>query len=97
MGTPARDGAGMAAVSATATAPRSLNSAGRGDACCGAATVIMRDPLGQQVQAGGNAGKVIRGVTSIGLGVRAGLPFRVLALKGPDQQSQLVIDVAYHR
>ncbi|HLQ53062.1 MAG TPA: hypothetical protein VK162_02190 [Streptosporangiaceae bacterium] len=57
----------------------------------------MRDPLGQQVQARGNAGKVIRGVTSIGLGVRAGLPFRVLALKGPDQQSQLVIDVAYHR
>jgi len=88
----------MAAVSATATAPpRSLNGGGRGGACCGAATVIMRDPLGQQVQARGNAGKVIRGVTSIGLGVRAGLPFRVLALKGPDQQSQLVIDVAYHR
>jgi hypothetical protein len=36
------------------------------------------------------------GVTSIGLGVRARLPFRVLVLNGPDHQSRLVIDVAHH-
>ncbi len=36
------------------------------------------------------------GVTSVGLGVRARLPFRVLALNGPGHQSRLVIDVAHH-
>lgn len=37
------------------------------------------------------------GVSSVGLGVRARLPFSVPALKGPGHQSRLVIDVAYHR
>jgi hypothetical protein len=36
------------------------------------------------------------GVTSIGLGVRARLPFRVMTLSGPGHQSRLVIDVAHH-
>jgi hypothetical protein len=36
------------------------------------------------------------GVTSIGLGVRARLPFRVMTIAGPDHQSRLVIDVAHH-
>jgi hypothetical protein len=34
------------------------------------------------------------GITSIGLGVRAKLPFRVLTTNGPDGHSHLVIDVA---
>jgi hypothetical protein len=36
------------------------------------------------------------GQTSFGLGVRARLPFRVLALAGPGSGSRLVIDVAHH-
>lgn len=36
------------------------------------------------------------GTTSIGLGVRARLPFRVFALDGPDGGSRLVVDVAHH-
>ena len=36
------------------------------------------------------------GYTSIGLGVRARLPFRVFALDGPDGGSRLVVDVAHH-
>ena len=35
------------------------------------------------------------GVSSVGLGVRARLPFSVLALNGPGRQSRLVIDVAH--
>lgn len=35
------------------------------------------------------------GYTSLGLGVRARLPFRVFALPGPDAGSRLVIDVAH--
>jgi hypothetical protein len=36
------------------------------------------------------------GITSVGLGVRARLPFRVLTIAGPGHQSRLVIDVAHH-
>jgi hypothetical protein len=36
------------------------------------------------------------GTTSLGLGVRARLPFRVLTLDGPDGGSRLVVDVAHH-
>lgn len=36
------------------------------------------------------------GTTSVGLGVRARLPFRVLTLDGPDGGSRLVVDVAHH-
>jgi hypothetical protein len=36
------------------------------------------------------------GQTTIGLGVRARLPFRVFALAGPGSDSRLVIDVAHH-
>jgi hypothetical protein len=36
------------------------------------------------------------GVTSVGVGVRARLPFRVLVLNAPDHQWRLVIDVAHH-
>jgi hypothetical protein len=36
------------------------------------------------------------GQTTIGLGVRARLPFRVFALTGPGSESRLVIDVAHH-
>ena len=36
------------------------------------------------------------GVTSIGLGVRARLPFRVMTIAGPGDRSRLVIDVAHH-
>jgi hypothetical protein len=36
------------------------------------------------------------GITSVGLGVRARLPFRVMTLSGPGDQSRLVIDVAHH-
>ncbi len=35
------------------------------------------------------------GITSIGLGVRAKLPFRVLVLNGPGSHTRLVIDVAH--
>jgi hypothetical protein len=35
------------------------------------------------------------GYTSVGLGVRARLPFRVLRLDGPGNASRLVIDVAH--
>lgn len=36
------------------------------------------------------------GYTSLGLGVRARLPFRVFSLAGPDAGSRLVIDVAHY-
>lgn len=36
------------------------------------------------------------GQTTIGLGVRARLPFRVFTLAGPGSNSRLVIDVAHH-
>ena len=36
------------------------------------------------------------GQTTIGLGVRARLPFRVVTLAGPGSNSRLVIDVAHH-
>ena len=36
------------------------------------------------------------GQTTIGLGVRARLPFRAFALAGPGSDSRLVIDVAHH-
>lgn len=36
------------------------------------------------------------GYTTIGLGVRARLPFRVFTLDGPGNGSRLVIDVAHH-
>ena len=36
------------------------------------------------------------GYTSIGLGVRARLPFRVFVLAGPGTHARLVIDVAHH-
>jgi hypothetical protein len=35
------------------------------------------------------------GYTSIGLGVRARLPFRVFTLDGPGSGSRLVVDVAH--
>ena len=35
------------------------------------------------------------GYTTVGLGVRARLPFRVLTLDGPGSQSRLVVDVAH--
>jgi hypothetical protein len=36
------------------------------------------------------------GQTTIGLGVRARLPFRVFTLAGPGSHTRLVIDVAHH-
>ncbi|MET9271814.1 hypothetical protein [Kribbella sp. NPDC003557] len=36
------------------------------------------------------------GQTTIGLGVRARLPFRVFTLAGPGSNSRLVVDVAHH-
>ena len=36
------------------------------------------------------------GQTSIGLGVRARLPFRVRLLDGPGNRSRLIVDVAHH-
>lgn len=41
------------------------------------------------------SGGSFEGSTTIGLGVRARLPFRVFALNGPGQGSRLVIDVAH--
>jgi hypothetical protein len=35
------------------------------------------------------------GYTSIGLGVRARLPFRVFTLEGPGSGSRLIVDVAH--
>ena len=35
------------------------------------------------------------GRTTVGLGVRAWLPFRVFTLTGPDSGSRLVIDIAH--
>jgi hypothetical protein len=36
------------------------------------------------------------GVTSVGVGLRARLPFRVLELRDPGHRTRLVIDVAHH-
>ncbi|WP_426592467.1 AMIN-like domain-containing (lipo)protein [Cellulomonas sp. McL0617] len=36
------------------------------------------------------------GYTTVGLGLRARLPFRVLVLAGPGSSSRLVVDVAHH-
>jgi hypothetical protein len=41
-------------------------------------------------------GGSFEGYTTIGLGVRARLPFRVFSLAGPGCHSRLVIDVAHH-
>src|SRR5262249_2306037 len=46
----------------------------------------------RQVADGGS----FEGYTTIGLGVRARLPFRVFTLPGPGAHSRLVIDVAHH-
>jgi hypothetical protein len=46
----------------------------------------------RQVAWGGS----FEGHTTIGLGVRARLPFRVFTLAGPNNHSRLVIDVAHH-
>ncbi len=46
----------------------------------------------RQVAEGGS----FEGYTTIGLGVRARLPFRVFSLTGPGDHSRLVIDVAHH-
>ena len=35
------------------------------------------------------------GLTSVGLGVRARLPFRVFVLSGPGSGSRIVVDVAH--
>jgi hypothetical protein len=35
------------------------------------------------------------GVTNVGLGLRARLPFRVFTLSGPGSTTRLVIDVAH--
>jgi hypothetical protein len=45
----------------------------------------------RQVADGGS----FEGFTTIGLGVRARLPFRVFALPGPGHQSRIVVDVAH--
>ena len=42
------------------------------------------------------AGEGTLGLTQMGLGVRARLPFRVLTLPGPDGGSRVVVDVAHH-
>ena len=46
----------------------------------------------RQVAFGGS----FEGQTTLGLGVRARLPFRVFVLKGPGTGARLVIDVAHH-
>jgi hypothetical protein len=46
----------------------------------------------RQVAGGGS----YEGYTTIGLGVRARLPFRVFSLTGPGGHSRLVLDVAHH-
>jgi hypothetical protein len=45
----------------------------------------------RQVAYGGS----FEGYTTIGLGVRARLPFRVFAVSGPGQHSRIVLDVAH--
>jgi hypothetical protein len=45
----------------------------------------------RQVASGGS----YEGITTFGLGVRARLPFRVLALRGPGSKSRLVVDVGH--
>lgn len=52
------------------------------------ATVVGQDEDGQQVTS-------VQGYTSIGLGVRARLPFRTFVLDGPGDAQRLVIDVAH--
>ena len=42
-----------------------------------------------------NAGS-FEGQTTIGVGVRARLPFRVFSIPGPGGQSRIVLDVAHH-
>ena len=37
------------------------------------------------------------GLTSIGAGLRAKLPFRVLEVRDPAHHTRLVVDVAHHR
>jgi len=67
----------------------------------GRATLSPRDPAAivavgdfrtfRQVAAGGS----FEGYTTVGLGVRARLPFRVFVLTGPGSHSRLVVDVAH--
>jgi hypothetical protein len=70
------------APAAAASAPAVTNSSGSPDS-----RRSVRQVAG---------GASFEGVTSVGLGVRARLPFRVLVLNGPDHQSRPVIDVAHH-
>jgi hypothetical protein len=37
------------------------------------------------------------GYTTLGVGVRRGLPFRVLVLAGPGRHTRIVVDVAHNR
>jgi hypothetical protein len=46
----------------------------------------------QQVSLGGS----FEGQTTVGVGVRARLPFRAFILPGPGERSRLVIDIAHH-
>jgi hypothetical protein len=40
-------------------------------------------------------GGQLRGQTTLGVGVRARLPFRVTVLPGPGRHSRVVVDVAH--
>lgn len=55
-------------------------------------TAVAGDETFRQVAWAGS----YEGTTSIGLGVRARLPFRVFTLAGPGDGSRVVIDVAHH-
>ena len=55
----------------------------------------MVDVSGFQTFRQANWGGTFEGTTTIGLGVRARLPFRVFTLDGPGEGSRLVIDVAH--
>ncbi|HEY5877502.1 MAG TPA: hypothetical protein VIU11_01240 [Nakamurella sp.] len=71
------------------------------DLATGAATYAPADPNELVIVPGWQTlpqvawGGSFEGYTTIGVGVRARLPFRVFALPGPDAGSRLVIDIAH--
>lgn len=85
---------GDADLQVTVTAP-SYNQDGQGT-YVPAAKAELSDVTGYQTFRQVAYAGSFEGYTSIGLGVRARLPFRVFTLDGPDGGSRLVVDVAHH-
>ncbi|WP_347109882.1 hypothetical protein AAHB33_04355 [Paenarthrobacter sp. S56] len=85
---------GDADLKVTVTAP-SYDNEGRPTYAPADATALSNVSGYQTFRQVAYAGS-FEGYTTLGLGVRARLPFRVFTLDGPDGGSRLVVDVAHH-